>query len=60
MAHRLELAKLLGSLPPHPVRTLRRAALALVRPESPLLAQLVVTRRCNLACGYCNEYDHES
>ena len=24
---------------------------------TPLLAQLVVTRRCNLACGYCNEYD---
>ena len=24
---------------------------------SPLLAQLVVTRRCNLACGYCNEFD---
>lgn len=26
----------------------------------PLLAQLVVTRRCNLACGYCNEYDQVS
>jgi len=24
---------------------------------TPLLAQVVVTRRCNLACGYCNEYD---
>ena len=24
------------------------------------LAQLVVTRRCNLACGYCNEYDKTS
>ena len=24
---------------------------------SPLLAQVVVTRRCNLACGYCNEFD---
>ena len=23
----------------------------------PLLAQVVVTRRCNLSCGYCNEYD---
>jgi len=23
----------------------------------PLLVQLVVTRRCNLACGYCHEYD---
>ena len=27
---------------------------------NPLLAQLVVTRRCNLACGYCNEYDDHS
>ena len=26
----------------------------------PFLAQLVVTRRCNLACGYCNEYDDHS
>src|SRR5512139_462354 len=26
----------------------------------PLLAQVVVTRRCNLACGYCNEYDNSS
>src|SRR5690606_25489736 len=22
-----------------------------------LYCQLIVTRRCNLACGYCNEYD---
>ncbi len=27
---------------------------------NPLLAQIVVTRRCNLACGYCNEYDNFS
>ncbi len=27
---------------------------------NPLLAQVVVTRRCNLACGYCNEYDNVS
>ncbi|MBI5502303.1 MAG: radical SAM protein [Deltaproteobacteria bacterium] len=27
---------------------------------SPLLAQLVVTRRCNLACGYCSEFDRTS
>jgi MoaA/NifB/PqqE/SkfB family radical SAM enzyme len=26
----------------------------------PLLVQLVVTRRCNLACGYCHEYDDSS
>ncbi|MCP5082333.1 MAG: radical SAM protein [Alphaproteobacteria bacterium] len=27
---------------------------------SPFLAQLIVTRRCNLSCGYCNEYDLHS
>src|SRR5271157_3006277 len=27
---------------------------------SPFLAQLVVIRRCNLACGYCNEFDKTS
>ena len=26
----------------------------------PFLAQLVVTRRCNLTCGYCSEYDSTS
>jgi MoaA/NifB/PqqE/SkfB family radical SAM enzyme len=26
----------------------------------PFLAHLVVTRRCNLSCGYCNEYDEVS
>jgi MoaA/NifB/PqqE/SkfB family radical SAM enzyme len=26
----------------------------------PFLAQIVVTRRCNLSCGYCNEYDDHS
>lgn len=27
---------------------------------NPLLAQMVVTRKCNLSCGYCNEYDTDS
>jgi MoaA/NifB/PqqE/SkfB family radical SAM enzyme len=44
-------------LPKHPLRALRRGARALVDVRRPLLAQLVVTRRCNLSCGYCNEYD---
>lgn len=39
------------------MKTARRAFSAVLRPESPLLAQLVVIRRCNLTCGYCNEYD---
>ena len=28
--------------------------------KSPLLAQMVVTRYCNLDCGYCNEFDKVS
>lgn len=36
---------------------LRFAARAVGSRYTPLLAQVVVTRRCNLACGYCNEYD---
>ncbi|MBI4366550.1 MAG: radical SAM protein [Deltaproteobacteria bacterium] len=27
---------------------------------APFFTQLVVIRRCNLACGYCNEYDRAS
>lgn len=27
---------------------------------SPFLCQLVVTRRCNLTCGYCHEFDRSS
>ncbi|HEX3775571.1 MAG TPA: radical SAM protein [Polyangiaceae bacterium] len=27
---------------------------------APFLAQLVVIRRCNLSCGYCNEFDETS
>ncbi len=27
---------------------------------SPFLVQMVVTRRCNLHCGYCNEFDNTS
>src|SRR5262249_13087035 len=38
----------------------RRGALMLVSTRRPLLVQLVVTRQCNLACGYCNEYDSVS
>lgn len=37
-----------------------RAVGAVLRRTTPVLAQLVVTRRCNLSCGYCNEYDQVS
>ena len=36
---------------------MRFAGKAIFTRYTPLLAQMVVTRRCNLACGYCNEYD---
>src|ERR1700760_5019853 len=39
---------------------LRFLGLALGSRYNPLVAQVVVTRRCNLACGYCNEYDDHS
>lgn len=28
--------------------------------RAPIMAQLIVTRRCNLSCGYCSEYDNFS
>lgn len=28
--------------------------------NAPLDAQLIITRRCNLSCGYCSEYDNFS
>jgi len=36
------------------------AAAALADPYRPVMAHLVVTRRCNLACGYCYEADRVS
>ncbi len=33
---------------------------ALLSSRHPVLAHLIPMRRCNLACGYCNEYDHTS
>jgi len=40
----------------HPVRT----AFRLIFLKAPVEAQLIVTRRCNLSCGYCSEYDNVS
>jgi MoaA/NifB/PqqE/SkfB family radical SAM enzyme len=42
------------------VRELAMIARALASTDHPVLAHLVVTRRCNLACAYCSEYDHVS
>ena len=40
----------------NPVKTITNIALK----GAPLEAQLIVTRRCNLSCGYCTEYDKTS
>ena len=39
-----------------PVRTMLRV----IVDKAPVEAQLIVTRRCNLSCGYCTEYDKVS
>lgn len=44
----------------HLARAVGIAAHGLADPNRPILAQLVVMRRCNLACAYCNEYDKTS
>ncbi|HEX4997422.1 MAG TPA: radical SAM protein [Terriglobia bacterium] len=38
-------------------RELRMIALGLMSTRHALLAHIIPTRRCNLSCGYCNEYD---
>jgi MoaA/NifB/PqqE/SkfB family radical SAM enzyme len=42
------------------VRELAMIGRGLASTRHPVLAHLVVTRRCNLACSYCSEYDHVS
>lgn len=44
-------------------RALREAKLVskgLASTKHPILAHIIPMRRCNLACGYCNEYDKTS
>ena len=41
-------------------RLLFKLVAAAFQPTRPLIANLVVTRRCNLSCGYCFEYDNDS
>lgn len=38
-------------------REFKFLAKGLLSTRHPVLAQIVPMRRCNLACGYCNEYD---
>lgn len=42
------------------LREARMFAKAMKSPTHPILAQVIPTRRCNLSCSYCNEYDDSS
>jgi len=42
------------------VREARMFARAVQSAGHPIAAHIVPTRRCNLACAYCNEFDHVS
>src|SRR5947208_5572984 len=42
------------------LRSLREFARGLVHTAHPLLVQIIPIRRCNIDCGYCNEYDKVS
>jgi MoaA/NifB/PqqE/SkfB family radical SAM enzyme len=41
-------------------RSLRQFARGLADTAHPLLVQIIPIRRCNIDCGYCNEYDKVS
>jgi MoaA/NifB/PqqE/SkfB family radical SAM enzyme len=41
-------------------RSVREFARGLVHTAHPLLVQIIPIRRCNIDCGYCNEYDKVS
>jgi 2-iminoacetate synthase ThiH len=42
------------------VREAKLVAKGLTSTKHPILAHVIPMRRCNLACGYCNEYDKVS
>src|SRR6266540_7152499 len=41
-------------------RSIREFVRGLIHTAHPLLVQIITTRRCNIDCGYCNEYDKVS
>jgi MoaA/NifB/PqqE/SkfB family radical SAM enzyme len=49
-----------GTLVHRKVRTTRKFVKGLVHTAHPLLVHVVPIRRCNIDCGYCNEYDKVS
>src|ERR1051326_6662783 len=42
------------------LRSAREFARGFVHTAHPLLVQIIPIRRCNIDCGYCNEYDKVS
>src|SRR5436309_5107917 len=42
------------------LRSLREFGRGLAHTAHPLLVQIIPIRRCNIDCGYCNEYDKVS
>jgi MoaA/NifB/PqqE/SkfB family radical SAM enzyme len=42
------------------LRSVREFARGLADTDHPLLVHIVPIRRCNIDCGYCNEYDKDS
>ncbi len=42
------------------LREFKMVAKGLASTDHPILAHLIPIRRCNLSCGYCNEYDDYS
>lgn len=59
LIHTLPLRRRLASLKRR-VREARALALAFQSPHRPVVAQIIPTRRCNLSCTYCNEFDRTS
>jgi MoaA/NifB/PqqE/SkfB family radical SAM enzyme len=39
------------------IREWKMASKAILSQDHPILAHIIPIRRCNLSCGYCNEYD---
>ena len=50
----------LGTTAGRKVRSLREFIRGLTGTAHPLLVQIIPIRRCNIDCGYCNEYDKVS